>query len=292
MKRRLISLILTAIMIFGIIPAAAAAPKAEVEQRAIVIDFKESAIRAAEEDFWTGLTAVKTGDGNDAVRIGQKYGTSEEGSVVQAYEQLRTWLWENEGWTIDNDTASLTGSGGNLIYLSADEDLNWGLDHVCYYQGHSDTQSNLALQVDVPAAGWYNMNLEVSLSNSKNTDVANDGIGNSGGAYVDVFVNGKMIYDNYCTVGDKKIVSSSLGQVYLEEGTNDILLHTSKNYWAQTNAVYRSNVNLCSIRFTPFTGVETVVAAPDKICIIHKNIITIPIRAPILRIARDHYVSP
>ena len=124
MKNRLISFLLILIMVFGMIPAAAATPAAEAEQSAIEIDFKESAVRASEQSFWTGLTAVKTGDGNDAVRIGQKYGTSEGKSVVQAYEQLRAWLWENEGWTIDDEAATMVGSGGNLFYLSADEDLN------------------------------------------------------------------------------------------------------------------------------------------------------------------------
>ena len=264
MRNRAISLLLVLVMVLGMIPAISA--NAEAAQAGIIeIDLKESALRASKQSFWSGLTAVKTYDGNDAVRIGRKYGTSETASVVQAYEQLCAWLWENEGWTINDDAATLIGSAGNMVYLSADEDLNWGLDHVCYYQGYSDTRSDLALQVKVPAAGWYNMNLEVSLSNSKNTDVANDGIGNAGGAYVDVYVNGEMIYDDHCTVGDKKLVSSSLGQVYLEEGSNDIMLHTSKNYWAMTNAVYRSNVNLRSIRFTPFTGVQTVVGAAAEV---------------------------
>ncbi|MBP3633419.1 MAG: pilus assembly protein N-terminal domain-containing protein [Oscillospiraceae bacterium] len=258
MKNRLISVLLVLIMLFGMIPTTMAVSAEEMEAQQLTIDFQDSAARAAEQDFWPGLNAVTMADGSSAVRVGQAYGSQDAEQVVQAFDAMCQWLWENEGWTIEETLCGFTGKGGNLVYFSSDEILNWGLSHACYFLDHADGRSDLALMVDVPAEGWYNLNLEASLSNSKNTDYAVDGLGTSGGAYVDVIVNGETIYEEYSTVGEKKLVSSSLGQVYLREGENSVVLHTAKNYWAMTNSVYRTNVNLRSMTFTPLQGVETM----------------------------------
>ena len=73
--KRTISLLLVLIMVLGLVPAVSAENAVEVQEEepqneGFVIDFKQVAKDASEQDFWNDLESVNTQNGYETKRVG------------------------------------------------------------------------------------------------------------------------------------------------------------------------------------------------------------------------------
>ena len=127
MKKRILSLLLVIVMVLGVMPVFAVAESADA--KSIVIDFKDSVRKAAEQDFWGDLKDA-VGSKYTTKYIGYKGRVGMDETQTAAYESLLTYLWENHGWTIDGAGSYLTtyqtNKGVWLNALDVAEDKDWG----------------------------------------------------------------------------------------------------------------------------------------------------------------------
>jgi len=267
--KRTISLLLVLIMVLGLIPAASAENAVEVQEEepqneGFVIDFKQVAKDASEQDFWDDLESVNTQNGYETKRVGNIVrGTAMTDSQRTAYGDLRDWLLETYGWTI-NESASYFdyASGGNRLYLCAEDDVAWGMSLNTYYRNYA-----LALDVNVPTAGEYRLKMLVSKTIKGNRDFPVDGWETTNSGAVEVLVNGEVVLEEYDFAG-AGIEEVDLGTVYLLGGKNTITFNDIKNYAGLTTATPCWHFNLCSLTGTPK---QTNVQAADTISLDFKG---------------------
>ena len=101
---RMISLLLSLIMVLGMLPAGLAAQpqaagSAETEEfdGTVRVDFMEFAQAAAQQPWWDALNATNL---NGVKVLGvRNSSTVETAEELQAQEQMHTWLAENANWS-------------------------------------------------------------------------------------------------------------------------------------------------------------------------------------------------
>ncbi|MBQ9967413.1 MAG: Ig-like domain-containing protein, partial [Oscillospiraceae bacterium] len=250
MSKKIISMLLIVCMIFGMIPGIVSAAEAETEPEKIVLDFKETVRQMSEQDWYADLAAVQTGAGHPARRIGSKINTAGmPESEQQAYAAMRQWLGETQIWNINEKRGNFLNPSGNRLYFCYDEDVDWGLSLNNYYRG-TDPENSLSLTVQVPQSGRYDISMEAvhvvlgSLDFPVDIDIAETNFG-----YVDIYVNGNLMYEDYCFRGEG-IVKTELGPVMLTEGENEITFCCTKNYVGNSNPTPAYHFNLRSLTFT------------------------------------------
>ncbi|MBP3633582.1 MAG: Ig-like domain-containing protein, partial [Oscillospiraceae bacterium] len=254
MAKRSVSLFLVLLMIFSMLPAGAVTASAQEADapaaEAVVIDFKQFAKEAAQQDWYDDLATVETLDGYETKRAsGVTRGTAMTADQRAAYDSMMTWMAQTQPWTINNDVSNFTGGGGNRLYLCPDDDVSWGISHNTYYRGtNSDTA--LSLKVDVPAAGRYKLDLAVSQVVNGSKDFPSDGWQETNFGFVDIYVNGEKFYHEYSFKGTN-LVEQSFGTVELEEGENTITFYAVKCYVGNTAATPCWHFNLSSLALTP-----------------------------------------
>jgi hypothetical protein len=200
------SLLLVLITVLGLVPAFALAADAETETEGFSIDFKEVAKAASEQAFWDDLASVTTQNGYETKRVGNIVrGTAMTDSQRTAYGELRTWLDDTYGWTINEGASYFDyASGGNRLYLCADDDVAWGMSLNTYYRNYA-----LALDVTVPAAGEYELEMVISKTIKGNRDFPVDGWETTQGGYIEVLVNGRSARQ-FCSQGQVRTSAISL----------------------------------------------------------------------------------
>ena len=214
MKKRIVSILLAVIMLLGIVPTGFIVPQAEAAEKpeSIVIDFKESAKEAAKQSFWANLKEL--GLSKFIGRYGNKADNNMTENQIKAYDDVRDYLWDNYGWTIDEEKSYLntTTSANKGILLNTDDNVGWGM---AYLSGGFNTGtvatngSELHLIVNVAKAGNYQIdttayypNNDVTLASSvsKCTD-GTFGKSSSGGAYIELLVNDTVAVEEYSYSG-------------------------------------------------------------------------------------------
>ena len=218
------------------------------DRKDISMDFKAVAKEMAKQDFWSALPSFTMANGAEARYVGGKYGSSLTAEQAAAYDSLLAWLDETYGWTVDDGFATFKSSSGGRLIFCADDSVAWGFSHNSYYTNFaSDLRDGLGFTVYAPKAGWYRMDIGLSLSNSSATDCIS---GEGGGAYETFTVNGEEVYAHLGNVGANAVVDYALGAVYLNEGENTLGMKMVANYWNQNNAAYRTNFNMIGIELT------------------------------------------
>ena len=247
MYRKMNALLLVLCILLGMLPTALV-PKAEAAEVSDVIhiDFKQIAAKAAEQRWWEDIPTVTTTDGHEAKRVGgAMIGTEMTEEARSAYAALRDWLWENEGWTINERQSYFDyATGGNRLYLSADENIDWGISHNTYYRDYC-----VAFDVKVPSAGRYALSALVSKISSSSKDIPNDGWDHTHPGTLDVLVNGELVYDEYDFSGTG-LAETDFGTVILKEGTNTIVFNSSLNYVGNANPTPCWHFNMRSMTLT------------------------------------------
>ena len=228
---------------------------ADPDVKAVPMDFKTVAKEMAKQDFWASLPSFTMANGAEARYVGGKYGTYLTSEQSAAYDDMMAWLLETYGWTIDDVFATFKSSSGGRLIFCADDSVAWGFSHNSYYTNFAnDNRDCLGFTIHAPKAGWYAMDIGLSLSNSSATDCIS---GEGGGAYETITINGEEVYAHLGNVGANAVVDYSLGAVYLNEGENTLQMKMVANYWNQTNAAYRTNFNMVGI---DLTKIESYVA--------------------------------
>ena len=124
MKKRLVCLLLTFVMLLGMVPGVTFAAAAEAEAEAISIDFKAFAKEASEQDWYDDLVTVQTINGYDTKRAsGPTRGTGMSGPEKEAYYEMLDWMEETQIWSIDDDASKFTVGDGNRLYLCPDDNI-------------------------------------------------------------------------------------------------------------------------------------------------------------------------
>ena len=272
MKKRVLSLLLAVVMVLGLMPVFAMAEEATTE-KSIVIDFKESAKKASEQDFWANLKDA-AGAKYTTKYVGYKGKVAMTADQTAAYNSLREYLWENHGWTIDEATSYLTTYQSNKgVWFNANdmaETEDWG---ITYLSGGFNTPadqardgSHLNLTVYVDEAGYYSVNTTAYYSTSggklaQYTDCGNSGVG---GAYADVLVNGVSILPEGTTAygfsGDgahaewaNTTQTDEIGTAYFKAGANTVSINTVGNWQNVTaSAAMRRNISLKAMELVKY----------------------------------------
>ena len=257
--KKILSLVLICVMIFGILPVSAReAVQEETVTAPIVVDFKQTAKEAAEQPWWDSFETIALENGGTSKRVGSYVNQPMSASEKEAYTALRNWLAQTQNWTIVEDDTKLISYDGNRLYFCADDSAQWGISYNPYYRN-----TQLALEVEVGAAGWYHMDLDVMLLNGNSTDwPVENTYGFTYTGWADILVNGQTLYKEFSFKGDTRAVRS-LGAVYLEEGVNTVHIKSVKSYDSSTTATPLSHMNLCAMTFSPMQG-QTVVETSSK----------------------------
>ncbi|MBP3634524.1 MAG: heparinase II/III family protein, partial [Oscillospiraceae bacterium] len=216
------------------------------------MDFKAFAKKAAQQDWWSELRAAPNANTMFIGSTGSAASYEMTAEQKAAYDEMRAYLAENEIWNIDETLSGFKGyTYFKRLYFCADPTVPWG---ICYYPYYHNTgirpeRSKLAFTLNVPAgsAGWYAMDLSVFMENTAFASTTITGT-SSGGAYIDVFVNGNQMYDDFSTVGGNVLNTKGLGAVYLEEGENSVVIESALSY-NNTGAGGRCNIDLNYIEF-------------------------------------------
>ncbi|MBQ9968358.1 MAG: Ig-like domain-containing protein [Oscillospiraceae bacterium] len=252
MCKRMLAMMLTCIMVFGMLPAVGMAAAEEAVQP-IVIDFKQTAREAAEQPWWDTFATVSLENGGTSKRVGSYVNQPMTAQEKEAYAAMQEWMEETQPWQIVESDTKLISYNGNRLYLCPDDSTPWG---ICYNPYYRDTQ--LAMEIQVEAAGWYHMELDVMLLNGNSTDwPVENTYGFTYTGWSDIIVNGKTVYPQFNFRGSTREVRS-LGAVYLEEGVNTVHIKSVKSYDGSTTATPFSHTNLCSMTFSPMEPVQVV----------------------------------
>ena len=112
MKKRIMSILLAAVMLLGMIPTASMpqAAAAEPTPESVVIDFKDSVVSASQQSFWANLkdSAGTVGGKYTSKFAGYQSRSGMDATQKAAYYSLLDYLWKNHGWTIVEETSYLT----------------------------------------------------------------------------------------------------------------------------------------------------------------------------------------
>ncbi|MBP3633418.1 MAG: hypothetical protein J6J43_02465, partial [Oscillospiraceae bacterium] len=228
--------------------ACGAAELAAPEIRAVAMDFKAIAKEMAKQEFWAALPSATTGNGVEVRYVGGAYGTSMTAEQSAAYDAMNAWLSETYGWSIDDAFETFKDSDGGRLFISDSDDIAWGFSHNSYYTAFAaDTRDSFGVVLNAPKAGWYRVDMNLSLSTSSSVDNA---VSNGGGAYMDISINDELFCAHLGNVGANAVVSHELGAVWLNEGENTLRMEQVGNYWNQTNSAYRCNFNMVDLSLT------------------------------------------
>ena len=249
MKKKVVSILLAAVMLLGLLPTGFAVPQAEAAApESVVIDFAASAKGASGQTFWADLKDAKGTSGTTKFigRYGNKAANNMTAAQIQAYEDMMAYLWDTYGWTIKEDTSYLntTTSANKGVLINPNEAAGWGL---AYLSGGFDTKTNsnngswLDLTVEVEKAGYYAVAATAYYSANTGNINLYCGLGNTyvGGAYADILINGEAVAEDYAFTGQagspnaawiNTTQTDSIGLAYLEKGENTITINTTKDY--------------------------------------------------------------
>ena len=259
MKKRILSLLLAIVTVFGLLPAGVTVSAAEAPE-AVKIDFMASVGRMAQEAWWSELpdaTAVSSGTPTKGIKY---LSGSMDASQKAAYQSMLTWLEENEDWSFDDGFNKLTESWLNKrLHISTGE-TDWGLRLWTGYLNEAGYPSQMKLKVQIPAAGEYIMKLSVFNENgSINYDMT------SGGGFGDVFLGGTQVLDNYHfhSTGNEA-VTLNLGKVTLTEGENELLFDMISDSFGGKASGDRAAI-LRYVEFIPVGSVREEVMAGSRL---------------------------
>ena len=258
--KRILSMMLICVMVLGFLPTAfpVTAQAEEAKPESIVVDFKQTAKEASRQPWWDTFATIALENGGTSKRVGSYVNQPMTKAEQEAYAEMRQWMAETQNWRIVESDTKLISYNGNRLYFCPDDSTPWG---ICYNPYYRNTQ--LAMEVDVPAAGWYHMELDVMLLNGSSTDwPVENTYGFTYTGWADIIVNGKTVYPEFNFRGSTHEVRS-LGAVYLEEGTNTVHIKSVKSYDGSTTATPFSHTNLCGMSFSPMVA-EQVVETSSK----------------------------
>ncbi|MBP3633194.1 MAG: hypothetical protein J6J43_01315, partial [Oscillospiraceae bacterium] len=199
------------------------------------VDFMAFGAAASEQTWWAGLQDYS---GEAGVKMqGTFAGATNSDENKAAYNAMNAWLAENTCWSIDEANTSFTYAGRmKNLYINSNDGAAWGIRFVTYYQTWGNPYAQLMLNVDVPAAGTYDLNLEY-LQNTAN------------GCFT-VYVNGTKVGEQINTNGAQAVMTAELGTVTLAEGSNTVNLIISADRGGVTQNV-TTQIDLRSIDFAP-----------------------------------------
>ncbi|MBP3633417.1 MAG: hypothetical protein J6J43_02460, partial [Oscillospiraceae bacterium] len=284
MKKRIVSLLLAVVMVLSLMPAALAADcqhanttsqvvagsdkthtttvtcddcgvvvNADASADVIAIDFKEDAKAMAQQDFWSALSSVSTQDGNDAKRLGAMRNSAMSDEETTAYNAMQAWLNENSNWSFAmpewEDNTNQSATTGKRVYLSADEDLAWGIS-LHTYVINAGSGSQISLNVQVPEAGYYDLALDIIPQTNEASDCPDDTAVFPGGATIDVYVNDALVMDDSTAPKGDEGAQTTAQDVYLEEGSNTVTIDIVSNYANISGYGNRVNVPLAGLSFS------------------------------------------
>ncbi|MBP3634579.1 MAG: hypothetical protein J6J43_08415, partial [Oscillospiraceae bacterium] len=239
----------------------------ETDLNVIDIDFKDFVAQASQQEFWAQIPDETTVSGSAVKRIGTNYvsGTWTQDMTDEedaAYDALRKWQEENLHWSFDDDNMHIKHEQGNMIFLSNDAALKWGVLHHSYFYNNSDGRSNFALTVIADEAGYYQLDMSYVSQGSGATDYPDFASVDAGGGFVDIFVNGELVVNDYSFKADNaqnnKITETDLATVYLQAGGNEIIVKKVAGYHGVGVAGYtgRSNAAITDLVFTELQSVK------------------------------------
>ena len=269
--KKLLSLLLVLIMVFGILPtgliapagaaevteAAKAAAPTRAEAAPIRIDFEGFAKDAAKQDWWDDLKVSNTaGVKLIGSKINSDIMTDEQKS---AYDAMQAYLQENDVWWIKEEETQLANNNYcKRLYLDASGSDATGVRFYAYLFASqvSDNRAKLVLTINAEAEGLYNMQLDLlKEAGGYSTLPRIDNIG-QGGGYGNIYLNGEKLYGDYDfgereKSGAKNVrETDSFGAVYLNEGENELVIEMTKDYTGNLNNGRRM-INLKGLYFTP-----------------------------------------
>ena len=229
MKQRIISFLLAAVLLLGLIPGGfvtvpqAQAAEAEPASDVIKIDFKELASELADQDWWQGL---EMGSAADTIK------PSAESNAQ--YAALLDYLSENKDWTI-NDTVSKVANpsqSAKRLYINTNPEWDWGLRYYAGWLGDSASllkRNGLQIDLTVSAedAGWYFMSVEAFMESLASTQVPTGFQSASG--YCMIVVNGQTVMPQTLLEGGDVVTTLKQGFVELKEGVNTVTIHNTKD---------------------------------------------------------------
>ena len=253
LMKRMLSMLLVALMILSVIPGGifdsteAQAAQTVTAPTTLKIDFKETAMKVAQQSWWKDM---RIGSNDTTRSVGcVVYNTAMTATQQQAYDSLRAWLQENENWNI-NETNSILSAGYNVkaVFFNADPNVPWGICYRPYF--HSmDKRSSLYLDMTVPEGGAGLYRLEMDIFRETTNYVSSIGSIAPGGGYADIYVNGELVYDEYCFTGPNRRAVENLGTVYLNEGVNTIQIDSTRGLNGTTSSNERCVYDLCGMTF-------------------------------------------
>ena len=256
---RLVSLLLSLVMLVGMIPAGLAAEPMIADRgtvsaaadSSIRVDFMDFAQQAAQQPWWDALKATNmSGVKVLGVRNASTVLTEEE---LQAVQQMQDWMAENTNWSIDIARTNLNSKGHlKRLFINADASREFALRLYPAYLS-DPVYTTWYFNVDVPAggAGTYAMALDHLLDHATYT------IDNTGaGGYMNVYVNDELVYGNLHTMSSEPApVVQNLGVVELQEGKNTVAFQITADCWGNAVNSDRS-VNLRGMEFKKIDTID------------------------------------
>ena len=133
-----------------------------VDAEVSTIDFKAFAKEAAKQDWYDDLTTVQTLNGYETKRIsGAIRNTGMTSTERAAFDKMQMWTAKTYGWKFNLEKGNVVGSGGNRLYMCADDNIDWGISHNTYLRGTGDDHS-LSIDFEIATAGRYNVDMIAS----------------------------------------------------------------------------------------------------------------------------------
>ena len=236
---RSMSLLLTLIMLFGVLPTGlvtAKAAEADLESEVITIDFISAAAEAAKQSWWNELRIDS--DTNVHYQGYSGYADIENTTAEQkvqyqeGYASLRSWLNDTYGWSIDENISLLNNTGRmKRMMFNGAADAKWGVRMRTTFPTWGATYHQFRFTVEVETAGTYGMKLTYL----------------QGGGTFGVSVNGASVASGISTAGGSEAFEMSLGTMELTEGTNTVDIFATSGV-----------ISLNSISFIPYSENKTI----------------------------------
>ena len=224
-------------------------------EKEIVLDFKDFAKDISKFDWWDDLAPAADAQTR---MIGSASPDAEMTAVQRAaYDAMLEHLEQNYQWNIDEDITGLTRKAyWKRLFINNDEDVPWGFCYFPIYHSRLPERARLAFSVEVPAGkdGFYHIDLSVFKEDTNAGTEAQTGT-YSGGGYVDIYVNGELVYDEYSFKDANLSVTDSLGAVYLHEGLNSLIFESTSSY-SFDDYTGRCNLDFQSVRFLRLDPIE------------------------------------
>ena len=253
-KHILSVLLVIVLMIISFSAVSAAQPQTD----SIRLDFKEFAMAASEEPWWSDLGEALHEDIKYVGCINYKETMPE--SMQTAYDAMLEWSQSRSFWTIDAEQTDLSNPWyWKVLYLNADPGQAWG---ICLRpRFHGDASSDLVLEMEVPEGqgGWYRLEMDIVRETVGSVHYLVNS--HAGGGRMDVYVNDVLVYDDYDFKGASARAVENLGLVELRDGKNTIRLHSALGLNGTTSYNERCSYDLRAMEFIPLHGTQV---GPDR----------------------------